>query len=55
MNHTISHKKLTIDYVKTLLAEGTHLELGKEAEAAIVKCRKFRTPRWKTSEGRCTV
>ena len=41
MNHIISHKKLTIDHVKTLLAEGTHLELGKEAEAAIIKCRKF--------------
>ena len=41
MNHIISHKKLTIDHVKALLAEGTHLELGKEAEAAIVKCRKY--------------
>ncbi|MBR4977633.1 MAG: aromatic amino acid lyase, partial [Bacteroidales bacterium] len=41
MNHVISHKKLTIDHVKTLLAAGTQLELGKEAEAAIVKCREF--------------
>ena len=41
MNHIISHKKLTIDHVKELMSEGTILELGKEAEAAIVKCRKF--------------
>ena len=41
MNHIISHKKLTIDYVKTLLSGGVRLELGKEAEEAIVKCRKF--------------
>ncbi len=41
MNHIISHKKLTIDQVKAILAEGTKLELGKEAEASIVKCRKF--------------
>ena len=41
MNHVISHKTLTIDHVKTLLAEGVQLELGKEAEAAIVKCREF--------------
>lgn len=41
MDHIISHKKLTIDHVKAILAEGTRLELGKEAEAAIIKCRKF--------------
>ena len=41
MNHVISHKTLTIDHVKTLLADGVQLELGKEAEAAIVKCREF--------------
>ena len=41
MDHIISHKKLTIDYVKTLIDGNARLELGKEAEAAIVKCRKF--------------
>ena len=41
MNHIISHKKLSIDNVKDIIATGTKLELGKEAEAAIVKCRKF--------------
>ncbi len=41
MNHIISHKKLTIDNVKTILAEDSRLELGKDAEAAILKCRKF--------------
>ena len=41
MNHIISHKKLTIDQVNTIVNEGIRLELGKEAEAAIVKCRKF--------------
>ncbi len=37
MDHIISHKRLTIDHVKALMAEGTRLSLGKEAEAAIVK------------------
>ena len=41
MNHIISHKKLTIEQVNTIVNEGIRLELGKEAEAAIVKCRKF--------------
>ena len=41
MNHIISHKKLTIDHVKGLMAKGVQLELGKEAVTAIVKCREF--------------
>ena len=41
MDHIISHKKLTIDHVKTILSEGAHLTLGKEAEEAITRCRKF--------------
>ena len=41
MNHIISHKELSIDKVKEIISSGTKLELGKEAEAAIVKCRKF--------------
>ena len=41
MDHIISHKKLTIDIVRRILSEGAHLELGKDAEAAIIKCRKF--------------
>ena len=41
MDHIISHKRLTIDHVKALMAEGTKLSLGKDAEAAIVKCRNF--------------
>lgn len=41
MNHVISNKRLTIDYVKSLIDNGVKLELGKEAEEAILKCRKF--------------
>ena len=41
MNHIISHKRLTIDHVKTIIDGGMKLELGKEAEEAIIKCRKY--------------
>lgn len=41
MNHVISNKRLTIDYVKSLIDNDVKLELGKEAEEAIIKCRKF--------------
>ena len=41
MDHTISHKKLTIDQVSGLLAPGVHLSLGGEAEAAIIRCREY--------------
>ncbi len=41
MDHIISHKRLTIDHVKALMAEGTRLSLSKEAEEAIVRCRRF--------------
>ena len=41
MNHIISHKRLSIDTVKNIIASGAKLELSKDAEAAIVKCRHF--------------
>ena len=41
MNHIISPKKLTLDIVKTIINEGMKLKLGEEAEAAIIKCRKY--------------
>ena len=41
MNHTISSKRLTIGQVEALMREGVHLELGAEAEAAILKCRRY--------------
>ena len=41
MNHIISHKRLSIDTVKNIISSGAKLELSQEAEAAIVKCRKF--------------
>ena len=41
MNHIISHKRLTIDQVKTIIDGGLKLEIGKEAEEAIVKCRRY--------------
>lgn len=41
MEHIISHKTLTIDKVKELLVPGVHLKLGHDAEAAIIKCRKY--------------
>ena len=41
MEHIISHKTLTIDKVKDSLAPGVHLTLGSDAEAAIIRCRKY--------------
>ena len=41
MDHIISHKTLSIETVKSIISEGARLTLGNEAEAAIVKCRKF--------------
>ena len=41
MTHTISNKKLTIAKVNEIILKGRKLELSKESEAAIVKCRKF--------------
>jgi histidine ammonia-lyase len=41
MEHIISHKTLTIDKVKDILAPGVHLTLGSDAEAAIIRCRKY--------------
>ena len=41
MTHTISNKRLTIEKVNEIILKGKKLELSKESEAAIVKCRKF--------------
>ena len=41
MTHTISNKHLTIDKVNEIIIKGKKLELSKESEAAIVKCRRF--------------
>ena len=41
MTHTISNKHLTIEKVNEIVTNGLKLELSKESEAAIVKCRKF--------------
>ena len=41
MTHIISNKHLTIDKVNEIVTKGLKLELSKESEAAIVKCRKF--------------
>ena len=41
MNHIISHKRLTIGQVKEIIDGGLKLEIGKEAEEAIVKCRRY--------------
>ena len=41
MTHTISNKRLTIEKVNEIILKGKKLELCKEAEEAIVKCRKF--------------
>ena len=41
MTHTISNKHLTIEKVNEIVSKGLKLELSKESEAAIVKCRKF--------------
>ena len=41
MTHTISNKHLTIERVNEIIINDEKLELSKESEAAIVKCRKF--------------
>ena len=41
MTHIISNKHLTIEKVNEIIVKGLKLELSKESEAAIVKCRKF--------------
>ena len=41
MTHIISNRHLTIDMVNEIIQKGERLELSKESEAAIVKCRKF--------------
>ena len=41
MTHIISNKHLTIEKVNEIVTKGLKLELSKESEAAIVKCRKF--------------
>lgn len=41
MTHIISNKHLTIEKVNEIVSNGLKLELSKESEAAIVKCRKF--------------
>ena len=41
MTHTISNKHRTIEKVNEIVSNGLKLELSKESEAAIVKCRKF--------------
>ena len=41
MTHTISNKHLTIEKVNEIVSKSLKLELSKESEAAIVKCRKF--------------
>ena len=41
MTHTISNKYLTIEKVNEIVSNGLKLELSKESEAAIEKCRKF--------------
>ena len=41
MTHTISNKKLTIETVNEIIAKGRKLELSKESESAIVRCREF--------------
>ena len=41
MTHTISNRHLTIEKVNEIVSKGLKLELSKESEAAIIKCRKF--------------
>ena len=41
MIHQISKKTLTIEKVNEIIKKGYKLELSKDSEAAIVKCRKF--------------
>ena len=41
MTHTISNKHLTIEKVNEIITKGEKLEIGKEAQEAILKCRRF--------------
>ena len=41
MTHTISKKHLTIEKVNEIISKGLKIELGKESEEAIIKCRRF--------------
>ena len=41
MTHIISNRHLTIEKVNEIVTKGLKLELSRESEAAIVKCRKF--------------
>ena len=41
MTHTISNRHLTIEKVNEIVSKGLKLELSKESEAAIIKCRQF--------------
>ena len=41
MTHTISNKHLTIEKVNEIITNGYKLELSKDSEAAILKCRHF--------------
>ena len=41
MTHLISNKKLTIEKVNEIITKGYKLELSKDSEAAILKCRHF--------------
>ena len=41
MDHVISNARLTIGKAADLLAKGSQLQLSKESEAAIIRCREF--------------
>lgn len=41
MTHLISNKRLTIEKVNEIITKGYKLELSKDSEAAILKCRHF--------------
>ena len=41
MTHTISNKHLTIERVNEIISKGLKLQLSKESEEAIIKCRRF--------------
>lgn len=41
MKHIISNNRLSIERVSEIISKGIKLELGEEAKAAIVKCRKY--------------
>ena len=41
MDHVISNARLTIEKAASLLEKGSRLQLSKESEEALIKCRKF--------------